>query len=127
VDTSEGVSADDVTGRLDVLVDASGNPDALSLVLRRTAPGAIVTCTAGAIYAFGDIPFPVFSMYRCGVTFHTGWVNTRPLMHESLALIADGAFDPRAVETAVVDFDQAPEALAERFTKLLLRAGEAGR
>jgi hypothetical protein len=53
------------------------------------------------------------SMYRRGVTFHTGWVNTRPLMHEPLPLIADGTFDPRAVETAIVDFDQAAEALAE--------------
>jgi threonine dehydrogenase-like Zn-dependent dehydrogenase len=127
VDTSEGLPADEVGGGFDVVVDASGNPDALSLVLKRTAPGAIVTCTAGAVYAFGDVPFPVFSMYRRGVTFHTGWVNTRPLMHEPLALMADGTFDPRAVETAVIDFDQAAEALAEPFTKLVLTAGEASR
>ena len=105
-----------------MVVDASGNPDALRLVLKRTASGAIVTCTAGAVYAFGDVPFPVFSMYRRGVTFHTGWANTRPLMHEPLALIADGVFDPRVVETAVIDFDKAAEALAEPFTKLVLTA-----
>lgn len=124
VDTSGGIEPDEVEGRFDVLVDASGNPDALGLVLKRTTTGAIVTCTAGAIYAFGDIPFPVFSMYRRGVSFHTGWVNTRPLMNEPLVLIAEGSFDPRAVETAVVSFEQATEALAEPFTKLVLTAEE---
>jgi threonine dehydrogenase-like Zn-dependent dehydrogenase len=122
VDTSGGVDADTAEGQFDVIVDASGNPEALSLVLHRTAPGAIVTSTAGAIYAFGDIPFPVFSMYRRGVTFHTGWVNTRPLMEKPLALISEGAFDPRVIETAVVSFDQAVEALSEPFTKLVLTA-----
>lgn len=120
VDTSVGIEPDQVDGRFDVLVDASGNPEALGLVLHRTAPGAIVTSTAGAIYAFGDTPFPVFSMYRRGVSFHTGWVNTRPLMSEPLRLIAEGRFDPRAIESSVLGFDKAAEALAEPFTKLVL-------
>jgi len=29
------------------------------------------------------------------LAFHTGWVNTRPLMEKALALITEGAFDPR--------------------------------
>ncbi|MBO0712961.1 MAG: alcohol dehydrogenase catalytic domain-containing protein [Acetobacteraceae bacterium] len=124
IDTSGGLPDDDLAGGFDVLVDASGNPDALRLVLACTAPDAIVTCTAGAIYAFGDIPFPVFSMYRRNVTFHTGWVHTRPLMEAPLGLIADGSFDPRVIETAVVDFDDAPRALAEPFTKLVIARQE---
>ena len=59
-------------------------------------------------------------MYRRGVPFHTGWVNTRPLMEKPLALIAEGGFDSRAIETAVVSFDHAVEALTEPFTKLVL-------
>jgi alcohol dehydrogenase len=103
----------------DVLVDASGNPDALRGLLRCAAPGAVVTCTAGAIYARADIPFPVFSMYRRSVTFHTGWVSTRPLMQAPLDLIAAGRFDPRVIETDVVGFAQAADALTEPFTKLV--------
>jgi alcohol dehydrogenase len=125
IDTSDGLPEHDLGGDFDVLVDASGNPDALRLILTRTAPDAIVTSTAGAIYAFADIPFPVFSMYRHSVTFHTGWVHTRPLMEEPLALIAQGSFDPRAIETSVVDFDDAPRALAEPFTKLVIATPDA--
>lgn len=120
LDTSEGLPDNQLEGDFDVLVDASGNPDALRLLLARTAPDALVTCTAGAIYAFGEIPFPVFSMYRRSVSFHTGWVHTRTLMEEPLEFIADGAFDPRVIETAVVGFDQATEALTQPFTKLVL-------
>lgn len=120
VNTADGLPDDDLGGGFDVLVDASGNPEALQLLLHRTAPGAIVTCTAGGIYAFGDIPFPVLSMYRHGVTFHTGWVNTRPLMPEPLQLLADGTFNPRVIETAVVGFDDAAAALAQPFTKLVV-------
>jgi len=56
------------------------------------------------------------------LAFHTGWVNTRPLMEKALALISEGAFNPRVIETAVVSFDQAVEALSEPFTKLVLTA-----
>lgn len=123
VDTSSGLpDGDALDGDFDVLVDASGNPDALRLVLGLAGPNAIITCTAGAIYAFGDIPFPVFSMYRRSVTFHTGWVHTRPLMEEPLALLVEGSFDPRVIETACVPFDDAPEALAQPFTKLAFKA-----
>ena len=125
MDTSDGLPGE-LAGRFDVLVDASGNPEALRLALSRAAPGAVATCTAGAIYALGDIPFPVFSMYRRGVSFHTGWVNTRALMAKPLSLIADGVFDPRAIETAVVDFEHAADALSEPFTKLVLTAGAPG-
>lgn len=125
LDTSEALPAE-LEERFDVVVDASGNPEALQLGLASCAPNAIVTCTAGAIYAFGDVPFPVFSMYRRSVTFHTGWVHTRPLMAEPLELISDGRFDPRQIETAVVDYDSAPEALVEPFTKLVIsRAPES--
>jgi threonine dehydrogenase-like Zn-dependent dehydrogenase len=123
-----GDGPDDAVGDgFDVLVDASGNPETLRVVMARTGANAIVTCITGAIYAFGDVPFPVFSMYRKGVTFHTGWVNTRPLMEQPLGLIASGAFDPRPIETAVVSFGDAPDALAEPFTKLVLTQGPSRR
>lgn len=127
IDTSIGLpERDALDGGFDILVDASGNPDALRLLLAVTAPDAIVTCTAGAIYAFGDIPFPVFSMYRRTVSFHTGWVHTRPLMTEPLQLIANQTFDPRSIETAVIDFGDAAAALAEPFTKVILLNGLGG-
>jgi threonine dehydrogenase-like Zn-dependent dehydrogenase len=116
-DTTDGLP--ELEGeQFDVLVDGSGNPAALRLLIDRAAAGAFATSTAGAIYAFGDVPFPVLHMYRQSVTFHTGWVSTRPVMEEPLELIAAGAFDPRVVETAVLGFEDATGALAQPFTKL---------
>jgi alcohol dehydrogenase len=124
VDASGEVSRDQLAGPFDVIVDASGNPELLKLCLNSAAVGAVVTCVAGAVYAFGPIEFPVFSMFRRGVTFHTGWANTRPLIGEPLELLREGRFDPRIVETAVVDFDQAADALVQPFTKVVLKADE---
>lgn len=118
VDTSAALP--DLDGRFDVTVDASGNPEALALVLRHTAANGICTCTAGAIYAAADVPLPVFAMYRQAVTFHTGWVHTRPLMHKPLELISSRRFDPRPAFTHVASFEDAADVLAEPFTKIVL-------
>ena len=118
-------SLDELPGeprRFDVTVDASGDPRLLHAVVRRTAPGGLCTSTTAATYAAGDVPLPLLDMYRHSVTLTTGWVDTRPLMAEPLALIADGRFDPAPAFTAVATFDDAPEALAQPFTKLLFRA-----
>lgn len=116
VDTTPGVP--ELDGAFDVTVDASGDPDALRLVLRQTAANGICTSTAAAVYAAGDVPIPVFEMFRQSVTFHTGWAHTRALMHAPLELIREGRFDPSPAFTAVVPFDQAAEPLVEPFTKL---------
>lgn len=123
IDSSAGLpERDAVDGEFDVLVDASGNPAALPLLVDCAASNAIITCTAGGFYFRSAIPFSVYRMYRRSISFHTGWVHTRPLMEEPLALVADGAFDPRAVETACVPFDDAVAALTQPFTKLTFSA-----
>jgi alcohol dehydrogenase len=116
LDTGDGLP--ELDGAFDVTVDASGNPDALGLALRHTAANGTCTSTTAAIYAAADVPLPVFEMYRQSVTFRTGWVHTRPLMHAPLELITDGRFDPRPAFDAILPFDQAAERLAEPFTKL---------
>lgn len=116
LDTTDGLP--ELEGAFDVTVDASGNPDALSLALRHTAANGVCTSTAAAIYAAGDVPLPLLEMYRQSVTFRTGWAHTRPLMHAPLELITAGRFDPRPAFDATLSFDQAAERLAEPFTKL---------
>jgi alcohol dehydrogenase len=117
VDTADGLP-EQLDGDFDVTVDAAGNPDALRLALRHTAANGICTSTAAAIYVGGDIPLPLLEMFRQSVTFRTGWVHTRPLMHRPLELVADGRFDPTLAFSAVVPFDQAADHLVEPFTKL---------
>jgi alcohol dehydrogenase len=119
VDTSDSLP-EDLDGLFDVTVDASGNPFALTLILKHTGDNGLCTSATAAGYAFGDVPVPTLHMYRHDVTLTTGWVHTRPLMEQPLALIADGRFDPRPVTTAVVGFDDAQRALAEPFTKLVI-------
>ena len=61
-------------------------------------------------------------MYTRGCTFHTSRVHARALIPTVLDLIVAGRLEPERVTSAVVPFDDAPEALAEPPTKLVLVA-----
>ena len=124
--TAEGFGAGaldlgaDRLGPFPVTVDASGDRDGLALALASTAPDGV--CTSTAIY-FGDpVPIPLFEMYLKVVTFETGRVHARPLIPSVLDLARDGTFDPGAVTSRVVAWDDMPAALLERdWVKLVAR------
>jgi alcohol dehydrogenase len=59
-------------------------------------------------------------MYTRGCTLHTGRCHARAVIPDVLALVAAGRLDPALVTSAVVGFDDAPEALADPPTKLVL-------
>ncbi len=48
--------------------------------------------------------------FKC-LTFRSAMSNARPLIPEVLALVASGRISPRRVQTAVLPFDEAAEAL----------------
>jgi alcohol dehydrogenase len=99
-------------GPFPITVDASGDRAGLALALASTAPDGI--CTSTAIY-FGDpVPMPLFEMYLKVVTFETGRVHARPLIPSVLKLAGDGGFDPAAVTSRVVSWEDMPAALLER-------------
>jgi threonine dehydrogenase-like Zn-dependent dehydrogenase len=116
------VVGDDYPERLGpypITVDASsGKHAALHLALRSTEPEGI--CTSIPIYAEETTPVPLFEMYTKGITFKTGMVSARPLMDEVMELVVEGRFAPERVTSAVVPFDDAAEALAEPFDKLVM-------
>ena len=105
-------------GPFPITVDASADPDKLALALRSTAPDGI--CTSAAIY-FGEPPaLPLLEMYTKGITFVTGRANAREAMPHVLELAASGALRPERVTSSLVEWQQAPEALAEDgWTKLV--------
>jgi threonine dehydrogenase-like Zn-dependent dehydrogenase len=105
----------------DVTVDSAGDPASLPHLLRLTGRAGVCTSVAGIVYYGKEIPFPVYEMYRRSVSFHTGWVHTPGLMHEPLELIRSGKFDPRPVNTAVVDWKDAAEALTNPFIKIIIQ------
>jgi threonine dehydrogenase-like Zn-dependent dehydrogenase len=106
-------------GPFPITVDASSDPEGLALALRSTAPDGV--CTSCAIY-FGEQPsLPLLEMYSKGITFHTGRANAREAMPHVLELAHSGALHPEKVTSRVVDWSDAPAALAEvGWTKLVI-------
>lgn len=109
-----------ITGGFDVTVDASGNPNYLTALIKLTGRAGVCTSIAGVVYRGADVPLPVYHMYRNSISFHTGWVHTHKLLDEPLELIRSGRFDPRPVNTAVVEWEDAASALVEPFTKIIV-------
>jgi threonine dehydrogenase-like Zn-dependent dehydrogenase len=106
-------------GPFPITVDASADPEGLTLALRSTAPDGV--CTSTAIY-FGEQPrLPLLEMYTKGITFTTGRANARPAMPAVLDLVATGRLHPELVTTRTVPWGDAVEALLEPgWTKLVI-------
>ncbi|HEV2815220.1 MAG TPA: alcohol dehydrogenase catalytic domain-containing protein [Solirubrobacteraceae bacterium] len=105
-------------GRFPITVDASGGHGGLHAAIRSTSVNG--TCTSVATYFEPVTPIPLLEMYTRGCTLHAGRVHARALIPEVLALVASGRLDPSLVTSAVVGFDDAPAALADPPTKLVL-------
>jgi threonine dehydrogenase-like Zn-dependent dehydrogenase len=85
-----------------------GSVDALRAALLATGPGGEVENLG---FHFADVPLPVAAMHFKCVTFRSAMSNARPLIPEVLALVASGRISPRRVQTAVLPFDEAADAL----------------
>lgn len=85
-----------------------GSADALRAALLATGPGGAVENLG---FHFADVPLPVAAMHFKCLTFRSAMSNARPLYPEVLALVASGRIDPRRVQTAVLPFDDAADAL----------------
>jgi alcohol dehydrogenase len=105
-------------GRYAVTVDASANIEGLHCAIRSTEPEGI--CTSIGIYFAEGTPLPLLEMYSRGITFKTGRVHARPIIPELLAMVAAGRLHPERVTDKVVNWDEAPEALAHHTTKTVL-------
>jgi alcohol dehydrogenase len=105
-------------GSYPITVDASGDESGLACALRSTAPDG--TCTSIGIYFDPQRPLPLFQMYSKGISFHTGRVHARPAMDPVLELIRDGKFHPELVTGETAAWDDAPEAIAEHRSKLVV-------
>lgn len=101
-----------------IVADFSGSADGLRAALRATAPGG--HCT-GAAPLFGpDVGLPMLELYTRGVHLHTSRCAARPAIPGLLDLVAAGRLRPERVTSAVVGWDDAPRALLEPRTKLVV-------
>ena len=85
-----------------------GSVGALRAALLATGPGGEVENLG---FHFADVPLPVAAMHFKCLTFRSAMSNARPLIPEVLALVASERISPRRVQTAVLPFDDAAEAL----------------
>src|SRR4051794_4883719 len=117
-ETIEGGPPPERAGDFDVTVDASADPAGLACALRSVKPGG--TCTSVGIYWEPQTPVPLLEMFIRGVTFITGRPSARTVMPGVLDLVASGVIKPELVTSKVVTFEDAPEALLEGVTKLVM-------
>jgi alcohol dehydrogenase len=107
-------------GRFPVTVDASGAHEGLHAAIRSTSANG--TCTSVSIFFEAETPLPMLEMYTRGCTLHTSRVHARAEIPRVLELVASGRLDPALVTSRVVGFDDAPDALTDPPTKLVLTA-----
>jgi D-arabinose 1-dehydrogenase-like Zn-dependent alcohol dehydrogenase len=101
----------------DNVVDATAEPAGVVCAIRSTADAGVLTLVG---IVFGDAPLPLLEMYSRGITLHASRADSRRHLPAVLELASSGAFDPRAVPTTVVPFDDAVEAWLAPATKLVL-------
>jgi threonine dehydrogenase-like Zn-dependent dehydrogenase len=107
-------------GRADypVVVDANGERGALAYAIRSLAPGGI--CTSVAIYFATGTRVPMWELYVRQGTLTTGLANARAELPAVLAAVATGSLRPGLVTGVLADWEDAPQALLARATKVVV-------
>jgi len=108
--------------KCDLTIDASGSPTGLIFALRSTDHDG-VCFNAGML--FGDARLPLFDMYANGVTLVTSRNSSRTYIPPVLDLVKQEPFDPARVIDAVVEWDEAEEALSDPPDKLVIKGPHA--
>ena len=103
--------------RAPIVVDGTADAAGLACAVRSTEDLGLLTVVG---IVFGDAPLPLLEMYTRGITLHTSRADSRRHLPTVLELAASGTFDPLAVPTTTVPFDDAAEAWLATATKLVL-------
>ena len=104
--------------RAPITVDNTGDADGLACALRSTDDYG--TCTSVAPQFAAATPVPLLAMYTKGVTLHVSRADSRRFLPAVIDLVTSGCFDPAAVPTTVVPWDQADRAWLEPAIKLVI-------
>ncbi len=113
----------DSLGIFPIAVDCTQDVGGLNCAVRSTEPSGF--CTSASIFYASGTPVPMLDMYFRGVGLRTGLVNSRAVLPRVLDLISSGRLDPAPINSRVVDWKDAADALTEYTTKLVvLRTGE---
>jgi threonine dehydrogenase-like Zn-dependent dehydrogenase len=110
-------------GQFDVVVENANERRGLACALRSLRVGG--HCTVTSMHFAADAMVPIFEMYLRDVTVSVGRTNSRQALEPVLDLIASGTIDPDAVTSERATWDEAPDALLEFTTKLVITRNEA--
>jgi threonine dehydrogenase-like Zn-dependent dehydrogenase len=111
------------TARYPIVVDASGERGALHHALRSLAPGGV--CTSVAPYFESGTRLPLWTMYVNQASFVTGLANARAELPAVLDAVTAGRLRPELVTRVVADWSDAPQALLDPTTKVVVRRARA--
>jgi threonine dehydrogenase-like Zn-dependent dehydrogenase len=104
-------------GSFPVTVDGTATPDGLVAALRLTEPWGHCT-TIGQVVP--EAPLPLYELYSRSVHLHIGIGQARPAIPALLDLVAAGRLRPQLITSATAAWEEAPEALLEPTTKLVI-------
>lgn len=105
-------------GGYPIVVDGSGASGALDFAIRSLSPGGI--CTTVFFHLRKGTPVPLWQMYLNGSTLTTGLANVRVDIPEILRTVQSGRLRPELVTTLQADWNDAPLALLDPSTKVVL-------
>ncbi len=101
-----------------IVFDADGTDHAIDFAIRKLTHGGV--CTAASYYFKPGTPLPIWHMMVKSLRFETGYARPSAHLPEILQLITDRKFDPGLVTTLLADWNDAPRALLERSTKVVV-------
>jgi threonine dehydrogenase-like Zn-dependent dehydrogenase len=104
-------------GAFPITVDGTATPEGLVATLRLTDWGGRCTSIGQLV---PEAPLPLFELFTRGVHLHIGRAMARPAIPMILDLVAAGRLRPQLITSVTVDWDEAPEALLEPATKLVI-------
>jgi alcohol dehydrogenase len=104
--------------RFPLSVEASGTASGLNLAL--SALSVCGTCSIVALHWRKGTPLPLWDMYARNINVTTGLVDARTVLPQVLALAQTGRFNPRSVVSRVASWADAPDALLEASTKVII-------
>jgi threonine dehydrogenase-like Zn-dependent dehydrogenase len=107
-----------------ISVDASSGVAGLTYALRALAPGG--TCTAVGFYVRRRTPLPLWRMFLNSTTLHVGLSQPRRDLVRMLALVSSRPMPLERVVTVEAAWDDAPRALLEDATKVVVRRPPLG-
>jgi len=104
-------------GRFPITVDGTCMPDGLVATLGLTDWGGRCTSLGQVV---PEAPLPLVELFSRGVQLHIGREMVRPAIPVVLDLIGAGRLRPELITSATCSWEEAPEALLEPTTKLVI-------